>query len=63
MRIVKLSAKLAIVRHWGKWYRVQRGFTDWHRVEVKSRGIKSDGSPTIDEISDNLQKEIKKGKK
>jgi hypothetical protein len=35
MKVILYSNKVALVRHWGRWYRVQRGATDWRRLKVK----------------------------
>lgn len=36
MKIVIVSAKTVVVRHWFRWYRVQRGMTDWHRLKIQA---------------------------
>lgn len=37
MRSIEISNKTHLIRHWFKWYRVQRGGTDWQPLEVKKR--------------------------
>ena len=37
MKIVIVSAKTVVVRHWFRWYRVQRGMTDWQRLKIQAR--------------------------
>lgn len=52
MRAIEISQKTHLVRHWFKWYRVQRGGTDWQPLKVEKR-------PTpisVEKIARNLQK-------
>lgn len=35
MFVVPVSNKTVLVRHWLKWYRVQRGGEDWRKLEIK----------------------------
>ena len=37
MKAIEISQKTHLVRHWFKWYRVQRGGTDWQPLEIKKR--------------------------
>ncbi len=50
MRVVEVSNKVLLIRHWFKWYRVQRGAADWQRLEIKPR------QKTIDDIQKALAK-------
>lgn len=33
MRVIEVSNKVYLVRHWFRWYRVQRGAAQWDRLE------------------------------
>jgi len=33
MRVIEVSNKVYLVRHWLRWYRVQRGGSQWERLE------------------------------
>lgn len=37
MKAIEISQKTHLVRHWFKWYIVQRGATDWRPLEIKQR--------------------------
>lgn len=37
MKAIEISQKTHLVRHWFKWYRVQRGGTDWQPLKVEKR--------------------------
>jgi hypothetical protein len=37
MKAIPISNKTTLVRHWFKWYRVERGAADWKRVKVEAR--------------------------
>ena len=37
MRVIEISNKTYLVRHWLRWYRVQRAGTDWQRLHVAGR--------------------------
>lgn len=37
MIVIPISNKTLLVRHWFRWYRVQRGGTDWHPIKVQKR--------------------------
>lgn len=54
MKAIEISQKTHLVRHWFKWYRVQRGGTDWKPLEIKERP-----TPTkqfnIDSVAKKLQ--------
>jgi hypothetical protein len=32
MRAIEISQKVHLIRHWGKWYIVSRGATEWKRL-------------------------------
>ena len=49
MKVIEISNKVLLARHWFKWYRVQRGATDWQRLEIKPR------PKTIKEIQKSLE--------
>jgi hypothetical protein len=50
MRVIIISQKVVWVRHWFKWYRVQRGGMDWQSLTMKPRSL------TLKEITDGLTK-------
>lgn len=37
MKSIEISNKTHLIRHWFKWYRVQRGGTDWQPLVVQKR--------------------------
>lgn len=37
MRAIEISQKTHLIRHWFRWYRVQRGGTDWQPLKVEKR--------------------------
>lgn len=39
MKVIEISQKTHLIRHWFKWYRVQRGGTDWQSLVVEARKI------------------------
>lgn len=39
MRSIEISNKTHLIRHWFKWYRVQRGGTDWQPLKVEKRPV------------------------
>lgn len=57
MRVIEVSNKVYLVRHWLRWYRVQRGGSQWDRLEP----IIKNGKPprkvdAIDHAADMLKK-------
>ena len=50
MRVIEISNKTYLVRHWFRWYRVQRAGTDWQPLKVQAR------AKDIDEIASSLNK-------
>jgi hypothetical protein len=40
MKIIVLTQQTAFVRHWFKWYRVQRAGEDWRPLEVGKQYVK-----------------------
>lgn len=37
MIVIPISNKTLMIRHWGRWYLVQRGGTDWKPLKVQRR--------------------------
>lgn len=48
MKVHIISQKTVWVRHWFRWYRVQRGGEDWRPLVIAKR------NPTISEITKSL---------
>lgn len=58
MKVLKLSNKTFLVRHWFKWYRVLRGGTDWHKLKVQPRPVPF----SMKRVQEALNKEFGKQK-
>ena len=54
MRVIQLSGKSYIARHWFKWYRVQRGGEHWAPLKFRPR------PRSITEIQHSLEKRTQK---
>lgn len=37
MKAIEISQKTHLIRHWFRWYRVQRGGTDWQKLKIEKR--------------------------
>jgi hypothetical protein len=37
MIVIQISNKTQLIRHWLRWYRVQRGGTDWQPLKIQRR--------------------------
>lgn len=59
MKIVVISQKTAFVRHWFKWYKVQRSGEDWRPLPI---GKKYEKEFDIEKVSKSLQKKYGKSK-
>lgn len=53
MKIVVITQQTAFVRHWFRWYRVQRAGEDWQSLEIGKKYVKP---KTLKQISDELNK-------
>lgn len=42
MKIVVVNQKVAFVRHWFKWFRVQRAGEDWRPLEIGKKYEKTE---------------------
>lgn len=58
MKVFIISNKTTLVRHWGRWYRVQRGAEDWRRMDFKPY----QKPKTIGDIAKSLKKQYPKTK-
>lgn len=52
MIVIQITNKTALVRHWLRWYRVQRGGLDWQRLQISPY----QRPKTIATIASNLQR-------
>ena len=52
MRSIEISNKTHLIRHWGRWYRVQRGGTDWQPLKIEKRSSKF----SVDKAARSLSK-------
>lgn len=52
MRSIEISNKTHLIRHWFRWYRVQRGGTDWQPLKIEKRSIKF----SVDKAARSLSK-------
>lgn len=57
MRVIEVSNKVYLVRHWFRWYRVQRGGSQWDRLEpiIKNGRLPRKVDP-IDHALDEIKK-------
>lgn len=39
MKVLEIGKGSFLVRHWGRWYRVQRGGSKWQRLKLKRRSV------------------------
>lgn len=68
MKIVPITQQTAFVRHWFKWYRVQRAGEDWRKLEIGKEYVKPkkfDIDRTIQKLEkhkDYPQKPTKRGR-
>lgn len=58
MKIVVITQQTAFVRHWGKWYTVQRAGEDWRPLEIGKKYVKP---KSITQISKELNKKYPSG--
>ena len=58
MRVIEVSNKVYIVRHWLRWYRVQRGAAQWDRLEpiIKTGRLARKPVDPIEHAADMLRK-------
>ena len=68
MKVIILSQKVQLVRHWGVWYRVQRGAAQWQRLTPfiykqpagESRNLDSIDMMTPEQATQELERRISK---
>lgn len=53
MKIVPVTQQACYVRHWGKWWVVQRAGEDWRRLPIGKKYVKP---KSLKQISADLQK-------
>lgn len=51
MKSIEISNKVHLIRHWGRWYRVQRGAAQWQ--PLKPLIAQSLAKPITDPLLDN----------
>lgn len=56
MKVVELSNKTYLIRHWGRWYRVQRAGSNWARLSPLIKGIKPPQQFNLDRTAADLKK-------
>lgn len=59
MKSIEISNKTHLIRHWFKWYRVQRGGTDWQPLKIEKR---PQPAKSIAKIAADLNKKYPSGK-
>lgn len=52
MKSIQINQKVTLIRHWGRWYNVQRGGEDWKPLQIK-RYVKQ---KSIAEMAEGLRK-------
>lgn len=55
MKIVPITQQTAFVRHWFRWYRVQRAGEDWRRLEI-GRPYQKPKRFNLDKVAKELEK-------
>ncbi len=58
MKVIIINQKVVMVRHWFKWFKVQRGLDDWRKLAI--REYKKDKS--IRDIANSIGKKYPGGK-
>jgi hypothetical protein len=58
MKVIELSNKVYLVRHWFKWYRVQRGGAQWDELApiIKAGRLPRKSSDPISDAAESLRK-------
>lgn len=56
MKVVELSNKTYLIRHWGRWYRVQRAGSHWSRLSPLVKGHKPVQQFNLDRAAAGLKK-------
>ncbi len=56
MKVIEISNKIYLIRHWFVWYRVQRGASRWDKLEPVIKNQKSQEPFTIEKSLDSLKK-------
>jgi hypothetical protein len=62
MKVIEISNKVYLVRHWFIWYRVQRGAGRWEKLEPVIKNQKPRESTSVDSIDESLKLLKKSGK-
>lgn len=62
MKVIPISNKVSLIRHWGRWYKVQRGVDDWRKLNVAPYKRPFNVDKAIDGLAKvKYNKPIKKG--
>lgn len=58
MKVIEISNKVHLVRHWFRWYRVQRGAAQWEKLPpIIKKGRPPRKANSIDQAADSLAKD------
>ena len=56
MKVIEISNKVYLIRHWFVWYRVQRGASRWDKLKPVIINQKPTDPFTIEKSLDSLKK-------
>lgn len=56
MKVVELSNKVYLVRHWCRWYRVQRSAAQWQKLDPIIKSGRLPKEFDLDKAADALSK-------
>ncbi len=68
MKIIRLSTKVQLIRHWFVWYRVTRAGTQWQRIDrftkkqlvIKDEDTEDPADPIDSMSAKEAQRELEK---
>ena len=53
MKVIEISNKVYLVRHWLRWYRVQRGAAQWEKLQpIIKNGRPAKAAKPVDAIEE-----------
>ena len=59
MKVVFINQKITWVRHWFRWYIVQRAGEDWRRLPIGKKYLKLPGGDAIKKALKDIDKKPK----
>lgn len=59
MKSIEVSNKVHLIRHWGVWYRVQRGGSQWDKLKPIIKAGRLPRAATIESAAISLRQATK----